>query len=238
MAFSKQDNVATFIGQYIWEKVGRKNSFKSTKSYATVVSCPTEGGLAQAVAGVFTTIGNMHFFVDIDTLTSLQQYTFGEGVSNKVYMSCPLKVPLIVQEKLKKREKLDGAHFQDTPKQCIQEKNIDDDDGGFITIQEGYLCERNGYGRNEDLSGQSIPQMEFMNPSTPQKAKVKKIKIKAPPRPKKIPYARNRVDNGQSSKRAAVYLETIEHIVNGMGSDIIQQAAQEAGVDTTNNAAN
>jgi len=107
MACSKEDQDALFIGSYLWDKVGSKSSFKRSnvprKNTSTVVTSTSKGGLAQDVVGVFTTIGSMAFFVDIYTLMNLPRYTFGEGVPNKVHMSVPLQVPMLVQQELDKR---------------------------------------------------------------------------------------------------------------------------------------
>ena len=106
MACSKEDQTAMFIGNYLWDKVGSKTSFKkshvSRKNISTVVASTSKHGLAQDVVGVFTTIGEMAFFVDIHTLMSLPCYSFGGGVPNEVHMSMPLQVPMRVQQELAK----------------------------------------------------------------------------------------------------------------------------------------
>lgn len=103
MACSKEDQKAMFIGNYLWDKVGSKNNFKTLKNTSTVVTCPSKHGLTQDVVGVFTTIGEMAFFVDIHTLMTLPSYSFGKGVPTKVHMSVPLRVPMLVQQALAKR---------------------------------------------------------------------------------------------------------------------------------------
>ena len=69
-----------------------------------MVTAPSNGGLAQDVVGVFTNVGNMAFFVDIQTLMSLRKYPFGDGVPNKVHMTLPLHVSMLVQQELAKRQ--------------------------------------------------------------------------------------------------------------------------------------
>ena len=107
MASTQEHNEGTFIGQYLWDKAGSKSSFKSSrgpsKSHSQVVYSTIKSGLGQTVAGVFTRIGHLTFFVDIDALMTLPKYSFGEGVPNKVHMSNPLVVPLLVQQELSKK---------------------------------------------------------------------------------------------------------------------------------------
>ena len=104
MACSKEDQTAMFIGNYLWDKVGSKKTFiKSLKNTSTVVTSPSKNGLTQDIVGVFTTIGEMAFFVDIYSLMTLPSYSFGKGVPNKVHMSVPLQVPMLVQLALAKR---------------------------------------------------------------------------------------------------------------------------------------
>ena len=109
MANSKQEQQLQFIGKYMWDKVGSKSSFKSLRvtrrNTANVVGYTSKGGLTEDVVGVFANVGNMAFFVDIDTLMSLPKYSFGNSVPNKVHMTVPLHVPLLIEQELTKRQR-------------------------------------------------------------------------------------------------------------------------------------
>jgi len=138
MAISKEDYDAAFIGQYLWDKVGVKSSSKSSafskKPFSTVVSTVIKGGLEQAVVGVYTCIGSMSFFMDISTMLSLPKQSFGEGVPNKVHMSCPLKVPIMVQQELAKRRDGSGEtdmvfSVADSESDWTAEGDVSEDEG-------------------------------------------------------------------------------------------------------------
>lgn len=94
-----------YIGQYLWDKVGSRNNFKNSKvrkNNSSVVTISSRDGLTQEVVGVYTTIGKNTFFIDIAHMMCLEEKGFGENIPNKIHMTCPLHVPLLVQEELAK----------------------------------------------------------------------------------------------------------------------------------------
>ena len=137
MAGFKENHDVHYIGQYLWDKVGSRSSFKNSKlprrNTSTVVTSPSRGGLAQDVVGIFATVGNMAFFVDIETLMGLRKYSFGDGVPNKVHMSMPLHVPALIKHELLKRQQENGCN-DDENSDCSMDSDCDDmhTDDGYV----------------------------------------------------------------------------------------------------------
>ena len=140
MALSKADSDKSQVGQFLWNKVGSRPSFKNSnkKNFSTVVSFPVKGGLGSFVAGVFTQIGQRSFWMDIGVMTNMPVYTFGKGIPNKIFMSHPLKIPMIVQEELaKKGSSGDAKGLSDEDFEKWSASSLSDSDCNPEELSEG-----------------------------------------------------------------------------------------------------